>query len=278
MAPVHTAILADRQGARIAAGPRADFGEDARWMELRGAIGPGSRLELTLDPAETLTLALPAMPLGERELKRMLGRYAPVPVGQLAWSRPFIGPAGEPTVVIARRDTLDRIAGLVEDRLDAVGVQASDRDGHQLRYRSPRKRRRGRVIGAGIAAGLSLSLLVAVSVLPPADDNAPRVMIADRPATLRIDKNVRLAPGPAGSPMPSTTAAVAARPAPFALVGIAGRLPGQAEVLVRAPWGETTVMRVGDRFMGWRLNDVTPDRIIIEAEGQTRELRIPADK
>ena len=125
-----------------------------------------------------------------------------------------------------------------------------------------------------LAALLAAAIVFGLSGAP-----APRAELADAQAGVRFDTPASSAPRSAEKIAATATAAAGpATPAPFVLIGIAGRLPGEAEVLVRAAWGETTVMRVGDSFMGWTLNHVAADRITVQARGQTRELRMPGGK
>ena len=46
------------------------------------------------------------------------------------------------------------------------------------------------------------------------------------------------------------------------LIGIAGRLPDDAEVLLRMPDGGTTSLRIGESANGWRLVSIAADRAV----------------
>lgn len=60
------------------------------------------------------------------------------------------------------------------------------------------------------------------------------------------------------------------------LVGIAGRLPDNAEVLVRAPWGKTTPMRIGDSMLGWKLVAIEAERASFQQGTERMVLTLPA--
>lgn len=53
------------------------------------------------------------------------------------------------------------------------------------------------------------------------------------------------------------------------LVGVAGRLPDDAEALVRAPGEPVRTMRPGDIIIGWQLVEIGPDYIRFTRNGQT---------
>lgn len=59
------------------------------------------------------------------------------------------------------------------------------------------------------------------------------------------------------------------RPPPMALLGIAGK-----DVLFRSPTGQTGLMRVGEEMGGVKLLQIGSNRILIEQDGQKKELTI----
>lgn len=59
-----------------------------------------------------------------------------------------------------------------------------------------------------------------------------------------------------------------------ALIGIAGRLPDDAEVLLRLPDGTTRSARIGESVEGWTLRSVAPDRAVFEQGGRQEVLVI----
>lgn len=52
------------------------------------------------------------------------------------------------------------------------------------------------------------------------------------------------------------------------LLGLAGRLPDDVEVLVRNAEGGTSALRVGDSLLGWTLVSVAADRAVFERDGR----------
>lgn len=46
------------------------------------------------------------------------------------------------------------------------------------------------------------------------------------------------------------------------LIGVAGRLPGDAEAIVRLPGEPTRIVRRGDTVMGWTLTAIAADRAV----------------
>lgn len=59
------------------------------------------------------------------------------------------------------------------------------------------------------------------------------------------------------------------RPPPMALIGIAG-----PDVLLRGPNGQTGMIRVGEELGGVKLVQVGVNRIVVEHEGQQKELML----
>lgn len=59
------------------------------------------------------------------------------------------------------------------------------------------------------------------------------------------------------------------RPPPMALIGIAGR-----DVILRTPTGQTGLLREGEQLGGVKLLKIGTNRILIEHEGQQKELTL----
>jgi hypothetical protein len=59
------------------------------------------------------------------------------------------------------------------------------------------------------------------------------------------------------------------RPQPMALLGIAGK-----DVLIRAPNGQTGLVREGEEFGGVKVLRIGPNRVLVEHEQQKKELMI----
>jgi hypothetical protein len=75
-------------------------------------------------------------------------------------------------------------------------------------------------------------------------------------------------------PVPLDENGVALDPdAPPRVVGIAGRLPGDAVALVRIEGGVTKPLRVGESIDGWRLTELASDAALF-ARAQER-MRVP---
>lgn len=74
---------------------------------------------------------------------------------------------------------------------------------------------------------------------------------------------------------PAETVAIdEAVPDRLILIGIAGRLPNDVEVLLRLPEGATRTVRIGDTVDGWTLRTVAPDRAVFERGGRQEVLTI----
>jgi hypothetical protein len=90
-----------------------------------------------------------------------------------------------------------------------------------------------------------------------------------------------LAPHPGVTALPEFFAATAPRPGGPGragdlpeLLGVIGRLPDDAEVLVRSDEGASISLRVGQAISGWTLVAVSVDRAVFERGGERRILTI----
>lgn len=63
--------------------------------------------------------------------------------------------------------------------------------------------------------------------------------------------------------------------APPRVVGVAGRLPGDAVALVRTEGGRTKSLRVGDSFGDWRLVALASDAALFERGGKRTRVALP---
>ncbi len=262
------------RGGRASAG----FGGADGWDALHTALGANADITALVAETETFSLDLPQMPASRGELRRMLHAAAPVVPGHLRWTAPLANPVtGRVTVTLARTEWLDRRIAAIERQLKPRSLTVTDAQGRAFGYVAPGKRHR-RLASAGIS-GLALLLALAAGALLMRDAGSDGESPPDPPE--------RLAPiaarGPqAAVPSVATKAAPPVTPPPeqtgapaFALVGIAGRLPGDVDVLVKPAWGKTTVLRVGDSLMGWTLVSAGADRVIIARMGERRELVLP---
>ena len=58
------------------------------------------------------------------------------------------------------------------------------------------------------------------------------------------------------------------------LIGIAGRLPDDAQVLLRMPEGNTQSIAIGGQLDGWTLKSIAADRAVFEKNGEQMVLTI----
>ncbi len=258
----------------------AGFGGAEGWDALHTALGANADITALVAETETFSLDLPQMPASRRELRRMLHAAAPVVPGHLRWTAPLANPVtGRVTVTLARAEWLDRRIAAIERQLKPRSLTVTDAHGRAFGYVAPGKRHR-RLAVAGIS-GLALLLALAAGALltraagsdgqSPPDPPERLDPIAAGRGPLAAVPNVATKAASPVTPPPEQTGAPA-----FALVGIAGRLPGDVDVLVKPAWGKTTVLRVGDSLMGWTLVSAGADRVTIARMGERRELVLPA--
>ncbi|MGB3794911.1 MAG: hypothetical protein WA957_01245 [Alteraurantiacibacter sp.] len=72
---------------------------------------------------------------------------------------------------------------------------------------------------------------------------------------------------PAGDPLMASPAELNSV-SPPELLGLAGRLPDDVEVLARDADGETVTLRIGQSAQGWTLMSVAADRAVFEKNGE----------
>ena len=263
-------------GGRASAG----FGGAEGWDALHTALGANADITALVAETETFSLDLPQMPASRRELRRMLQVAAPVVPFHLRWTAPLANPAtGRVTVTLVRTEWLDRRIAAIERQLKPRSLTVTDAQGRAFGYVAPGERHR-RLASAGVS-GLALLLALAVGALlmrdagsdggnPPDPPERLGPIAAARGPQAAVPSVATKAPPPV-TPPPEQTGAPA-----FALVGVAGRLPGDVDVLVKPVWGKTTVLRVGDSLMGWTLVSAGADRVTIARKGERRELVLPA--
>ncbi|MGX7897047.1 hypothetical protein [Tsuneonella sp. HG222] len=54
----------------------------------------------------------------------------------------------------------------------------------------------------------------------------------------------------------------------FTLIGVAGRLPDDAQALIRLPGGRTATLSRGGNIDGWKLISLAADRVVLENAGE----------
>lgn len=269
-------VLDASGGGRASAG----FSGADGWEALHTALGANADITALVAESETFSLDLPHMPTGRRDLRRMLHAAAPVVPDHLRWTAPLADPVtGRITVTLARTEWLDRRIGAIERQLKPRSLSVADAQGRAFGYIAPAERRRrwASAALAGLALLLALAAGTKLMLAMGSDGEGPR------------DPPERLGP-PAAARNPLAAApSVTAKPAPlvatppkqtdapaFVLVGIAGRLPDDVDVLVRPAWGKTTVLRVGDALMGWTLVSAAADRVTFARQGERSTLVLPA--
>lgn len=256
----------------------AGFGGADGWEALHRALGANADITALVAETETFSLDLPQMPASWRELRRMLHAAAPVVPDHLRWTAPLVDPVtGRITITLARTEWLDRRIAPIVRQLKPRSLTVTDAQGRAFLYVAPGERYR-RWAGAGIS-GLALLLALAAGTwLIPGAGNGERL----RNPPERLGRVAAMHSPPAAVSNAATKAAPLVTPPPeqanapaFALVGIAGRLPDDVDVLVKPAWGKTTMLRVGDSLMGWTLVSAGADRVTISRKGERRELVLP---
>lgn len=58
------------------------------------------------------------------------------------------------------------------------------------------------------------------------------------------------------------------------LIGVAGRLPDDAQILLRMPEGNTQTVAIGGNLKGWTLKSIAADRAVLEKDGEQIVLTI----
>lgn len=108
----------------------------------------------------------------------------------------------------------------------------------------------------------------------PADD-AGEAVAADREPMLAANTVAVVAPVPDLAEIPALFAAVSVGAGPIdegsnspELIGIAGRLPDDVEVLLRMPEGGTRSIRIGESVGDWRLVSAAADRAVFSNDGR----------
>jgi type II secretion system protein C len=85
-----------------------------------------------------------------------------------------------------------------------------------------------------------------------------------------------LAPGPPPTPLAAPAAVSSPAPQDLAVAGVVvGSAPERSSAILTSG-GRTRVVAVGESAFGARLVSVTADAVVLEREGERRELRLPA--
>ena len=258
----------------------AGFGGADGWEVLHSALGAKADITALVAETETFSLDLPQMPASRRELRRMLQAAAPVVPDHLRWTAPSTDPVtGRITITLARTEWLDRRIAPIERQLKPRSLTVTDAQGRAFGYVAPgqRHRRWARAGIGGLALLLALSAGALLMLAAGSDRERPRDPSGQVGPIAIVQGPLAAVPTVAANAAPPVTPPPRQTDAPaFALVGIAGRLPGDVDVLVRPAWGKTNVLRIGDSLMGWTLVSAAADRVTMARAGERRELVLPA--
>lgn len=167
-------------------------------------------------------------------------------------------------------------AMLVEGDLARACAQLAAAGRSQAERGAKRVLHAARLAGAALFA-IALALLVRSERPATAGKEMKQAAAAPapgmpRPARSAAPSRPPESPMPVPAPVPSQPGKPAA--AGLTLIGVVGRLPHDAQVLVRPAWGKTTTLRVGDSLLGWTLIGIAPDRATFGRAGERIELRI----
>lgn len=263
---VNADILLDEEHAQVLGGGPADrsisYDEVAEWEAAKADLAGKTRLIVMVAPALTLKVELAAVPRSEREFHEMLALSAPLELRNVVATDPITGESGVGSwITLVRRDWLDMRIAVIRRHFTPGALVVVDADLVPFRYDGvPRSRR---LWAIGCAVTVAIALAAAWSWQMP-----------------RLPSKAQPSPTPTVEPsFPSSVApALVQDPAPaqtnsdLVLLGIAGRLPDDADVLVKTPWGKTATMRVGDSLLGWKLISIASDRIVLEKDGARDQL------
>ena len=115
------------------------------------------------------------------------------------------------------------------------------------------------VLGRGPLAGFDLSNRIAPKLASVESTNSTRKAAAVPPLIQARVETIK----------ESEILGRVMRPPPMAVLGIAGK-----DVILRAPNGQTGLIRIGEELGGVKLLQIGTNRILIEHEKQTKELTI----
>lgn len=239
----------------------------AAWLAITPAFNKRQIVDVLVPHWAMMQIDLQTFPQSPRHLHEQLTRLAPVMPSQLAWTQPQISDGANASVTVVRRAWLDQRLGAIE-RASGLTLRAVTAAGHvPLQYSTPRARLRNRLMASVLVAALVGAS--AVSWI------SGRSNSGDVPRNVAQTKMVRTKPAPdigMVAPSASLPANSAGAPAPPTIVGIVGRLPDGAEVLVRTAPGKTSSVKLGETVSGWQLVGVAADRATFEIGGLRREV------
>lgn len=125
-----------------------------------------------------------------------------------------------------------------------------------------------------IVALIAAIMALALAALPsPPPDQVPVAEVSEARIPVQPPHPEIGALGTVFAPL-ETFATDEASPVRPTLIGIAGRLPDDVEVLLRLSDGATRSARIGDTVEGWTLRSVAPDRAVFVRGGRQEVLTI----
>ncbi len=258
-----TAFLGNGAEIRVASDE-----DQAAWRAITPALKKHQLVDVVVPEWATMQIDLPGFPQNARQLREQLIRLAPVMPSQLAWTQPQIGEGGAASVTVVRRAWLGERLGAIE-RASGLTLRAVAADGHlPLQFSSPRTRLRNRLKAGALAAALVAVLAGSWMIGRPNSAGISRSAVANSQTSGPKAESPIVRP----PPLASAPAQSAGGPAPPSIVGIVGRLPDGAEVLVRIAPGRTSSVKIGEEALGWKLIGVAADRAVFERAGLRREV------
>ena len=264
MGEAHARVLADGLSERI-----LSYDDSSEWSDISFPHARKPGFTVIVPPEATLRIALPIMPANARQTRKLLEVSAPLLLRELIWTDAVplhSGPGASVTVL--RREWIDKRLSPIRRGMTSATLTIVDADGRAFRYRdTPARPRFLSIVGFVVAVSVSAAAFYGWQAIR---NPAPAPIASARPGPPqappeRIENPAEAKPRPAPS---------ASGKAEVTLLGIAGRLPDDADVLVRTPWGKTTTIRLGDTIFGWKLVAVTSDRITLEKAGARDDLML----
>lgn len=220
----YTSLVAGDDPVYIEADDRAG------WNELRTALRGRNRLTLHVPAAASLELTLLAGPRTGRAARALLADATPVPLSELAWTRPAPIEGDGTKVTLVRRAWLDPRVEAVERALGIVAHVVVEPHGAVLVYRAPAQRQRRAITTATVF----LSAVVAAAAL---------ATLPDRQTSAPTAPTAALDPLPAGDAVAATIAALAAA-APVGAMVVAMSADGTGGVSMEVAIADADTPRV----------------------------------
>lgn len=283
-------ILIEIGGARLwrdgHAGPVVAYDNHDQWSALRGEAARVQRVVAVIADDAGLMLTLPALPHDDGELRCLLDEWAPLRSRELVSTRAFASDDGNlPSVMLVRRNWFDQRIRAVTARLESKQFAITDERGNEFLHRR-RFDRHSRKLA--ISAMLVLAVLLIFGTLwwfdghvagqtHQRDVRVQAKSVAEPKQSMPTVASSTQSPGSLAV-QPKAAASVIAQArhdaSDIVLIGVVGRLPDDAQVLVRPAWGRTVTLRIGDSLLGWRLVGIAQDQATFDRAGERAQIRI----